>query len=242
MTEPLRVAFAFLTRLPVRPRRMDAVTTGRSLAWYPLVGAVIGLLAAAAVLLAGTAGLLGGALAVAVLVVVSGALHLDGLADSADAWVGGLGDAERTLAIMKDPSCGPVGVATVVVVLLVEFAAVATLAGTGAVAALLVAGVLSRAAAPALFLTTPYLRAAGLGAALAGGADPTAVRLGLLAAAAASLLAGGAGLVALIAAVATVYAVRAACLRRLGGITGDTTGAAMVLVEAVVLVVLALLG
>lgn len=58
-------------------------------------------------------------------VLATGALHLDGLADSADAWVGGLGDRERTLAIMKDPCCGPAAVVALVVVLLVKFAALA---------------------------------------------------------------------------------------------------------------------
>jgi len=240
VSTPLRIAFAFLTRLPVRTGPVDAAAVGRSLGWYPLVGLVIG---AAAALLGGLSGapsLLAAALALAVLVGLSGAMHLDGLADTADAWVGGLGDRHRTLAIMKDPYCGPVGVVAILTVLLVELAALASMAEDGDWAAVVLAGVLSRAAAPLLFLTTPYVRPQGLGAALARHIDPFGVRLGLGAAMVASLLAGWHGVLAVAGALVLLYALRGAFLRRLGGITGDAVGAAMVLTEALVVVIAAL--
>ncbi|MFH4181104.1 adenosylcobinamide-GDP ribazoletransferase, partial [Acinetobacter baumannii] len=55
---------------------------------------------------------------------LTGGLHLDGLADTADAWVGGFGDKQRTLQIMKDPSCGPIGVLSLVIICLLKFALV----------------------------------------------------------------------------------------------------------------------
>ena len=67
------------------------------------------------------------ALLLTVWVLLSGALHLDGLADSADAWLGGFGDRERTLTIMKDPRSGPIAVVTLVLVLLLKFAALLAL-------------------------------------------------------------------------------------------------------------------
>ncbi len=235
----LVTALAFLTRLPVPAVVPDAHTVGRSLLWYPLVGAVLGAIAAFVGWAAG--GLLGAALAVAVLVLLSGALHLDGLADTADAWVGGLGDADRTLTIMKDPSAGPVGVAAVVVVLLLELAAAEAVLRQAVPAALVVAAMLGRAAAPALFLTTPYVRPGGLGDAMARHRPGAAVYAALLATAAASVvLLGFAGIAALAGAAATVAIARSMFLRRLGGITGDTVGATMVVTQVLSLVAAAL--
>jgi len=168
MLRPLRIALRLLTRLPVPeppPEDDGQDSVARSLAWYPLVGLILGALlwGLAAMLAAGAApSLLSAALLLAAWVALTGALHLDGLADTADAWLGGLGDRERTLAIMKDPCAGPAGVVAVVLVLLLKFAALAALA-TAPQPALLLAPVLARMALTALFLTTPYVRPGGIG-------------------------------------------------------------------------------
>ena len=130
--EPFLIALQFLTRLPVRlPGTPDERTIGNSLLYYPLVGVVIGVLLVALFLaLADAPAGLRAALVLAAWVIVTGALHLDGLADSADAWAGGLGDREKTLAIMKDPYCSPAAVVTLVVVLLLKFAALHSLMQT----------------------------------------------------------------------------------------------------------------
>ena len=106
---PLLIALQFLTRLPVRlPGMPEPQQIGRSLLFYPLVGLLLGLaLLALEWVLGDTSTLLEAALLLAAWVALSGGLHLDGLADTADAWVGGYGDRERTLAIMKDPRSGP---------------------------------------------------------------------------------------------------------------------------------------
>lgn len=134
MREALRsllVALQFLTRLPVRLSAMPTPEQfGRAVLCYPLVGVLIGVvLYAAARSLDGTPPLLQAALLLSLWVALSGALHLDGLADMADAWIGGLGDRERTLAIMKDPRSGPVAVVVLVLVLLLKFSALAALTG-----------------------------------------------------------------------------------------------------------------
>ena len=77
----------------------------------------------AALLLEGASPLLQAALLLALWVALTGALHLDGLADSADAWLGGFGDPARTLEIMKDPRSGPVAVVVLVLLLLLKFSA-----------------------------------------------------------------------------------------------------------------------
>lgn len=243
MPLPLLIALQFLTRLPIRlPRMPEPEQLGRSLLWYPLVGLLLGLLLVALHGLLGEAPApLHAALLLAAWVGLSGALHLDGLADSADAWIGGFGDRERTLAIMKDPRSGPIAVVVLVVVLLLKFAALLALLEEGAGAALLLAPLLGRSALLALFLSTPYVRPGGLGQSLAEHLPRKAARaVSLGTAAACPLLFGGAGALALLLAAALFLYLRRRLLARLGGTTGDTAGALLELVECGVLVGLAL--
>lgn len=236
----LLAAIGFLTRVPVPlPAYDDARVKAASLVWYPLVGLLIGLiLGGLAWLLRDTSTLLSAALLLTAWVAVTGALHLDGLADSADAWIGGMGDRDKTLAIMKDPRSGPAGVVALVLMLLLKFAALASL-GPVPWAALLLAPVLARASLAALFLSTPYVRSGGLGAALVD-APRSACGLALLFVAAGSLCLGGRGVLALLLAAAVFALWRWACLNRLGGCTGDTAGALAEMVELAVLLGLAL--
>ena len=99
LPKPALIALQFLTRLPVRlPGMPEPEQIGRSLLWYPLVGVLLGgLLLALHGLLGDTPALLQAAILLAVWVGLSGGLHLDGLADTADAWIGGHGDRQRTL-------------------------------------------------------------------------------------------------------------------------------------------------
>jgi adenosylcobinamide-GDP ribazoletransferase len=238
MIRGLLVALGFLTRVPVPPGIFDDKrATRQSPAWYSTVGGVIGVvLWLLAQLLHAWPPLLSAAMILIVWIGITGALHLDGLADSADAWIGGIGSRERTLEIMKDPRCGPSGVVALVAVLLLKFAALASAPSSGGIA-LLLAPVLARAALTLAFVTTPYARAQGLGSALRD-APRNACWLGIAAAAVLALFSGLRGLVAL-AATAVLFALwRQACLRRLGGFTGDTCGALAEMTEAVVLVAL----
>ena len=125
----LVLAFQFLTRIPVY--RVFSIASlvpskqvaGKALLYYPAVGLVIGLwLAALPWLLCYFAADVGTGLQAGLVLVlwvwITGGLHLDGLADSADAWMGGFGDRQRTLDLMKDPTCGPSAVVVLVLVLL----------------------------------------------------------------------------------------------------------------------------
>lgn len=242
MMRALLVAVGFLTRIPVPAAVFDDTRAGSaSLAWYPLVGLILGvLLAGLAWALREAPPLLSAALVLAAWVALTGALHLDGLADSADAWIGGLGDPARTLEIMKDPRSGPAGVVALALLLLVKFAALASLPGQ-AVVLLALAPLLARMALTLAFLTTPYVRRAGLGTALAG-APRVASSAALVAGAAVCLAAAGwRGAVAIGAGLLVFACWRHACVRRIGGTTGDTAGALAELTEAAVLVALVLL-
>lgn len=239
---PWWIALQFLTRLPVTLAGMPTPEqVGRSLLFYPLVGLLIGLLLfAAQQLLGSSAVLLQAALLLTLWVGISGGLHLDGLADSADAWVGGFGDKQRTLAIMKDPRSGPIAVVVLVLLLLLKFAALVALLESGSGLLLVLVPWLARCLLPLLFLSTPYVRAGGLGQALAEHLPRRQLPWVLAADVVAMLLFGWPALLALLVAGVVFLWLRALMLKRLGGATGDTAGALVELAECGVLVALAL--
>ncbi|NMY50536.1 adenosylcobinamide-GDP ribazoletransferase [Pseudomonas sp. WS 5011] len=238
---PWWIALQFLTRLPVTLAGMPTPEqVGRSLLFYPLVGLLIGLLLLAAQhLLGDSAVLLQAALLLALWVGISGGLHLDGLADSADAWVGGFGDKQRTLAIMKDPRSGPIAVVVLVLLLLLKFAALVALLESGAGLLLLLVPWLARCLLPLLFMTTPYVRAGGLGQALAEHLPRRQLPWVLVANVLAMLLFGWPALLALLVAGGVFIWLRSLMLKRLDGTTGDTAGALLEIAECAVLVALA---
>lgn len=240
---PLWIALQFLSSLPIRLPGMPAPEQlGRSLLFYPLVGLLFGvILWALNIALAGAPLLLHAALLLTVWVLLSGALHLDGLADSADAWLGGFGDRERTLTIMKDPRSGPIAVVTLVLVLLLKFAALLALIEQQQSTALIIVPLIGRAALLGLFLTTTYVRAGGLGQALADHL-PRKTGWQVLAgsAVACMVIAGVSAVVALLLSVVVFIWLRHLMMQRLGGTTGDTAGALLELLEMSVLVGLAL--
>lgn len=244
MPPPFLIALQFLTALPIKINEQPgAEATGRSLLYYPLVGLLIGtLLAALGWLLSDAPTLMVAVILLVVWVAVTGALHLDGLADSADAWVGGLGDRDKTLAIMKDPYCGPIAVVTLVLVLMIKFIALVQLVSNDNWGALVLIPVLGRTALVLLFLTTTYVRPLGLGSLLANHLPRRActivvISMWIVIPAFIRIEA----LLWLLAAVAGVFlALRRLMLRRLGGITGDTAGAMVELIEVAALLAIAL--
>jgi adenosylcobinamide-GDP ribazoletransferase len=244
------VALQFLTRLPLHIEpQPTAREIGLSLACYPLVGLTLGVvLWGVALAVSRLPSLLGAAIVLAAWVLITGALHIDGLADTADAWVGGHGDRERTLTIMKDPRSGPIALAVVNCLLLLKFAALAALVahvhpawrdprlGAGCI----LPPLLARAAMPVLFAHTPYVRAAGIAQDLTAHQSRTAgavtVALTVLGTLAACRILGA---IALGAAVIAYVIVRSALVRRLGGFTGDGAGALIEVIEAACLIAVA---
>ncbi|MDD1979493.1 MULTISPECIES: adenosylcobinamide-GDP ribazoletransferase [Pseudomonas] len=240
---PFWIALQFLSSLPVRlPGMPSPEQMGRSLLYYPAVGGVFGvLLWGLNTLLDGSPLLLHTALLLSAWVLLSGALHLDGLADSADAWLGGFGDRARTLEIMKDPRSGPIAVVTLVLVLLLKFCALLVLVERGQGEWLIIAPLLGRAALLGLFLSTPYVRAGGLGQALADHLPRRSGQWVLFVSCVLCLcLTGLQGLYVLAVAGVAFFFFRRMMIRRLGGTTGDTAGALLELLELAVLLSLAL--
>src|SRR5919198_1858088 len=156
-------AVTFLTRVPLGRRvAVDAADVARGALLFPVVGAGVGALSGAVAVLAypRLPALAAATLAIAVSVLVTGALHVDALADTADA--AGASTRERALEIMRDARVGAFGSAALILDLLLKAAAVAALLDRGgALASLVAAGALSRAASPPLTLTLAYPRAEG---------------------------------------------------------------------------------
>jgi len=228
------IALQLLTRLPMPRCAYNEVSASRSLLFYPLVGALLGALVATAgwLLAPHMAALPLAALLLALWVALTGALHLDGLADSADGWLGGFGDRERTLEIMHDPRSGPAAVVAVVLVLLLKFAALTAVLAQHAWLELGSVLLLARTLVPLLFLTTPCARSEGMAATLAARMPRTAAWIatvvGLALAAWLAPWAAACGLLVWLA-------LRQLMLKRIGGLTGDTTGALIEISETVAL-------
>jgi adenosylcobinamide-GDP ribazoletransferase len=234
-------AFAFLTRLPVGAGPLREGDLGRSVAFFPLVGLVLGL--ALTGLGFGLQGVLApplvALLGVALLAIVTGGLHLDGVADLFDAVGGGRGDRARMLEIMRDSRVGAHGAAALVLVLLGKVLALAQVLERRELAAVLLFPVVGRWAVVPDIVLLPYARPEGLGRAFNGQAG------------ARELVIASALLAAMIAALGPRFAVPAAAaglaamlfglwLRwRLGGLTGDAYGAAVELGELTFLFVTA---
>lgn len=122
---PFWIALQFLTTFPVRLSAMPTPQqNAQALLFYPVVGLLIGgILYGIALLLHALPLVLLSSVILVLWIWLTGGLHLDGLADTADAWVGGFGDKARTLEIMKDPSCGPIGVLSLVIVCILKWSA-----------------------------------------------------------------------------------------------------------------------
>lgn len=242
---PFLAAVRFLTRIPL-PHQGEALqsrTIGRSLLYYPLVGLLIGLVLATLFWLLGNAPpLVRAALVLTAWVGFTGALHLDGLADTVDAWAGGRGDATRTLALMKDPHCGPMAIVALILVLLLKCACLYTLTRADLVALAFIPA-LARSTIPLLFATIPYVRPGGLGSALSEAASYRVAIAVFMATVLPTLMLSGAKALWTLFAIAVAYAtLRAMMLRRIGGTTGDTAGALVEVGEVAALIALTLAG
>jgi len=211
---------------------------------FPLVGAGVGAVTAgvALVLHPELSALLAAGVALGLAVALTGAMHVDALADTADAL--GAPTRERALEVMRDPRIGSFGAAALALDVVVKVAAIEQLLGSEeALAALVSAGALSRAASPVLASAVPYPRmGGGPGSVLAGRVSRRAAAVGATGAVgAAVLLLGADGLVLAGVAAAATGALGLAYRRWLGGATGDCLGAATEISETLVLVTAAAL-
>jgi adenosylcobinamide-GDP ribazoletransferase len=259
------VALSLFTVIPAGVGgRLDEGAAARAVFWLPVLGAGLGLAGSAVMVFVAAGDLsterqfLGAALAVALLAVATGGLHLDGLADTVDG-LGSRRPADQALEIMRRSDAGPLGVAALVLVLLIQVSALASLPRGWTVSGwtgggwtgpwgLVLAAVTSRVAV-VLATGSPSARPSGFGALVAGRTSAVgraaSVAVLLAAVTAGGLALGGVaaaarGLLAAVAGLAVAALLRLAARRRLGGMTGDVFGAVIELGTATVLLVLVL--
>jgi adenosylcobinamide-GDP ribazoletransferase len=236
----LKVALVFYTRLPLAH---DGPTAGGDLArasWAaPVAGAVVGALGAVVFALAHAVGLgplPAAGLALVATIALTGGLHEDGLADTADGFGAGA-TPERRLAIMRDSRIGTFGACALIMSIGLRWAALASLAGPGRVAAALIAAhAAARAALPLLMWLAPPARPDGLSAAAGLPPADSVAAAGLLGLVALVLALGPAkGLVATVLLLLALGAIRQLALAKIGGQTGDVLGALEQVAEVLVL-------
>ncbi len=245
----LRLAVTMLTAVPLPGGASGAGaptrrTAAAALYWAPLVGLALGAAAAGILLLAtriGHAGaLLGAALAITSLTVLTRALHLDGLADLADG-LGSRKPADQALEIMKRSDVGPFGVVALLFTVLVQVSALARAddLGRGPVAVIAATTAARLAIALACRPGVPAARADGLGASVAGAASPLITVAMIAVALAGAVPLGLIFTIAIAVGIAVSVALTRLAVARLGGITGDVLGAIAEVTAAACLLVTA---
>ncbi len=225
------IALQFLTRIPTpQIKTFSEQDQARAALFYPIVGLLIGVIL---VLVSWQFNAVNPNIIAAILTLIwvgiTGALHLDGLADSSDAWMGGLNDIEKTHRIMKDPLLGTGGVVAIVLILLLKFSALTVLVSEQQFLALLLAPVIGRASILLMMLSTDYARKQGLVSAVIEHLNLFAVKiiLGVI-----GLFCAWVSLKALLILCALLYLLRRVMIRRINGFTGDTLGATVEISEA----------
>ena len=231
----LRIAFGLLTTLPFKlPDDWSAGDSGRASVWYPFVGLVIGALTWLTwkVTMLIFPALVAGILTLVAWVLLTGGLHLDGLADCFDGLFASA-SVERRLEIMKDPRTGTFGVLGLILILFLKAAILIMLTPATSFGILLAASLGRWCILPAALL--PQARASGMGADFASGLRRSFIFWGALIPLAIAIILGLHGILSSVTGLITTVFVLWLAKSRIGGVTGDVFGMIVEVVETIVL-------
>lgn len=234
LASDIPASLGVLSRIPVKVNQEAAQSRGASAAWaYPIVGAIIGLAAVIAgsiSLFLGLPDILISAVLLTTLIMLSGAMHEDGLADTFDGLWGGF-TRERRLEIMKDSHIGAYGVLALSVSVLTRFGLILALVQHGHIWALIAVGALSRVPMVLLIARLPPARDFGLSHSVGQPRIETALIAALIGLAIGFVLIGGSMLHGVVLASLAVGALAYVALKKIDGQTGDILGASQQLSE-----------
>ncbi len=234
-------ALGFLTTLPVGKRALEQKSLAGSAAYFPLVGLVLGLVLAGAdyglrIAFDGNL-ILPSALTVTLLMLLTGALHFEGFVDACDGLFGGH-NRERRLEIMRDKRVGAYAVAGGVLLLILKFAAIASLPdNTSRFCVIAAFPVFSRWGMSLALGVFPYARQQGLGTAFRGTNMGQVVAAGIIGIIAALVIGSIGGIILFAAGTLLAWLMGLLISRLLGGLTGDTYGAINEFTEAILLII-----
>jgi adenosylcobinamide-GDP ribazoletransferase len=235
-----RLCVALLTRIPLPHLPNDAFARQSQAAWaYPLVGACVGSVAILMGQFALTVSLpvsIAAMVVIACQVIMTGAMHEDGLADTADGLWGGW-TRERRLEIMKDSQIGSYGVLALILGVSLRWSALTLLFPTHP-AAVITAAALSRGLLPPIMALIPHARDAGLSHSVGRPSPNTAIWAAVIGLTVALLCSGWAAVISAVIAIGAVTAIVAIAWHKIKGQTGDILGAAQHLAETAILLVL----
>lgn len=243
MIRQVQIALAFLTRLPAGRVDCTARDIGHSARWFPLVGALLGAIyaAVASLLTPLCPPLVTAVLIVSLDALLTGAMHFDGLADTADGFGGGH-TRDDVLRIMRDHAIGSYGACALMLAIALKVAAIGALIGTpAAIPALLLAPAQGRWSAVFSSALAAYARPTTDDTSKSAGAPTRFIGYGELVIATAILLPVALslqpwrGAVAMLFGVVAIGAWTRRCRHKIGGVTGDTLGAGIELSECIVL-------
>ncbi|TAM37875.1 adenosylcobinamide-GDP ribazoletransferase [bacterium] len=238
-------ALQFLTVIPVKLKEAGEQRMADSMAYFPFVGLLLGVFLAgvnALFYFLNFPSLATNVITVVVLIIITGALHLDGLSDTADAFLSGK-PKEEMLVVMRDSRTGVMGVLSLISVILLKISLLFSINVSLQPSALMLMCVLSRWSAVAAIFFFPYARQEGKAGVFIKGMN---LKIFIFSAIAAVLCAAVAwqirGLIILFIITGFSYALGKFSTKKIGGITGDTLGAGIELAEIITLLSVFILG
>jgi adenosylcobinamide-GDP ribazoletransferase len=245
MLKSFLLALQFLTIIPIRIKQFDEIKFANALIYFPFVGVLLALLLAVisnALSWLGISSFAVNTILIVVLIILTGAMHLDGLSDTFDALSSGK-DREKMLEIMRDSHCGVVGVVSVICCILLKISFLSSLNYIAKINILILMCALSRWSLIFLIFSFPYARQEGKLKRFSTGINTKifvlATLIALIFVFASFRLAG---LLVMIFCLIFAFIFAKFISNKIGGITGDSLGAACELSEITVLVVLIFLG